>query len=278
VTNILAVLGYEGRTAVARVYGPWSSEELQRDGKLSGSEMIQKKGDNVKPVIYEGEPGYVIGYNIRKLLSLANEMDIGIELPYAIGDALKDGAPVVLLYGKDLTGAYMRWRGMLTLGRERIFASDPKYAIRLLVDTAIRSLSPAINDPTTAVQALDHIESLLRRIGNSNLDIGIIRDLTGTVRVMYKTPTWEDYLQLGLSEIMQYGAASIQVERRLEALLQFLEQAVPPERAARVARFINHRRTLAAHSFEDTTFREWAELADREGIGSQSNGFTRKTE
>lgn len=274
VTNVLVALGRVGRASVARVYAPLISSESQKGVKLSGTEMIQQESDKVQPVVYEGEPGYVVGYKTGKLLSIATGMGICIELPYAIGDALKDGAPVALMYGKKITNAETRLQGMVILGRERAFTNDPKYAIRLLVDTAIRSLSPAVNDPTTAVQALDHIESLLRRLGNSNLDIGKIRDLNGLVRVIYKTPTWEDYLQLGLSEIMQYGATSIQVERRLEALLQFLHKVVPPEHSTTVARFVAHRRTLSAHSFEDMTFREWAERADREGIGSSGDGVS----
>ena len=43
----------------------------------------------------------------------------------------------------------------IELGAERTFEQDPKYALRLLVDIAIRALSPAVNDPITAVQALD---------------------------------------------------------------------------------------------------------------------------
>ena len=55
------------------------------------------------------------------------------------------------------------------LERERTFEQDPKYALRLLVDIAIRALSPAVNDPTTAVQALDQIADLLRRLGSRQL-------------------------------------------------------------------------------------------------------------
>ena len=60
----------------------------------------------------------------------------------------------------------------IELGEERTFEQDPKYAIRLLVDIAIKALSPAINDPTTAVQALDQIEDLLLRLGQRHLEIG----------------------------------------------------------------------------------------------------------
>src|SRR4029077_4464554 len=93
----------------------------------------------------------------------------------------------------------------------RTFEQDPKYAIRLLVDIAIRALSPAINDPTTAVQALDQIEDLLRRLGRRQLDAGYARDATGSIRVIFPVPTWQDYLALSFDEIRQFGATSVQV-------------------------------------------------------------------
>jgi hypothetical protein len=55
--------------------------------------------------------------------------------------------------------------GTIHFGFERTSEQDPKYPVRLLVDIAIKALSPAINDPTTAVQAIDQIEDLLRRLG-----------------------------------------------------------------------------------------------------------------
>ena len=91
------------------------------------------------------------------------------------------------------------------VGRERTFEQDPKYPMRLLVDIAIKALSPAINDPTTAVQAIDQIEDLLRRLGGE-LDAGGVADAQGVLRLVFPTPTWEDYLALAFDEIRQYGA------------------------------------------------------------------------
>ena len=64
----------------------------------------------------------------------------------------------------------------------------PKYPIRLLVDIAIRALSPAVNDPTTAVQALNQIDDLLRRLGRCRLDVGRIADTTGVLRLRLPEP------------------------------------------------------------------------------------------
>jgi uncharacterized membrane protein len=107
---------------------------------------------------------------------------------------------------------------------------DPKFALRLLVDVAIKALSPAINDPTTAIQALDEIEDLLRRMGQRTLDAGALVGIGGYTRLTYPAPTWDDLLSLGLDEICMYGGGSLQVVRRMRMLLLNLDAAVFEER------------------------------------------------
>ena len=74
---------------------------------------------------------------------------------------------------------------------------------------SIKALSPAINDPTTAVQALDQIEDLLIRLGRRRLEIGAFRDGQGNLRLLIAYPAWEDFLRLAFDEILSYGASSI---------------------------------------------------------------------
>ena len=124
------------------------------------------------------------------------------------------------------------------LGDERTMEQDPKLALRLLVDVAIKALSPAVNDPTTAVQALDQIEDLLRRMGQRTLDLGRLVGVRGYTRVTYPAPTWDDLLALGTDEIRVYGASSLQVVRRLRLLLENLAETVTPERRAAVRRSV----------------------------------------
>ena len=118
----------------------------------------------------------------------------------------------------------------LELGEERTFEHDPAYAVRLLVDIAIRALSPAVNDPTTAVQALDQIEDLLIRLSRCHLEGRVFRDVEGAVRLMVPSPAWTDLLRLALDEICACGATSVQVMRRMAALLSAVRAAAPEER------------------------------------------------
>ena len=168
---------------------------------------------------YSGPPRTITKLNIGTLVEQARRNEAVIEMVSAVGDTLVEGSVVLHIHGgqgrlseKDLMRA-------IDLGIERTFQQDPKYPLRLLVDIAIKALSPAINDPTTAVQAVDQIEDLLRRLGRREVDAGHARDANGVLRLIVPMPTWEDYLTLAFDEIRQYGGTSVQVMRRLRAAL-----------------------------------------------------------
>jgi uncharacterized membrane protein len=161
-----------------------------------------------------------------------------------------------------------RLREAIEVGRERTFEQDPKYPLRLLADIAIKALSPAVNDPTTAVQAIDQIEDLLRRLGRRSLDAGCVNDEQGALRLVFPTPTWEDYLALAFDEIRQYGASSVQVMRRLRAALRGLAESVTEaQRKELVQRYLQHLNLAVEHSVLDAEDRVTALQEDRQGLG-----------
>jgi uncharacterized membrane protein len=139
------------------------------------------------------------------------------------------------------------------------------------VDIAIRALSPAVNDPTTAVQALDQIEDLLRRLARRELDAGRAYDAGKRLRLVFPTPSWEDYLSLAFDEIRQFGATSVQVTRRLRAVLLGLAEAAPPDRRDAVLRYLEHLTAMIAHSGFDALDRTMALGDDPQGLGLPRN-------
>jgi uncharacterized membrane protein len=154
------------------------------------------------------------------------------------------------------------------LGAERTFVQDPKYPIRILVDIAIRALSPAINDPTTAVQAIDQIEDLLRRIIRKDLEASHFRDSNGDLRLIIVLPSWEDYLGLAFDEIRQYGANSIQIMRRLRAALAGLVDESPVlTRVEATRRYLKQLDLSIDHSEFDPEDKNKAKQEDRQGLG-----------
>jgi uncharacterized membrane protein len=109
---------------------------------------------------------------------------------------------------------------------------DPLFALRILVDIAIKALSAAINDPTTAVLAIDQLHRVLRSAGRRSLRTDSIPGPAGTLRVVFRTPNWDDFIHLAFAEIRFYGASNVQIARRLRAMIINLANTLPAERHA----------------------------------------------
>lgn len=113
----------------------------------------------------------------------------------------------------------------------RTLTQDVAFGLRQLVDIAERALSPGINDPTTAVQALDQVHDLLRRLATRTIDDGRHTDDDGVLRVQIPVWSWDDYVALALDEVRHWGAASLQINRRLRMLIDDLLTVVDDVRA-----------------------------------------------
>ena len=120
-------------------------------------------------------------------------------------------------------------RASVVFGDERTMEQDPLFTFRILVDIAIKALSKAINDPTTAVLAIDQLHRLLRSAGKRNLRTDQIVDRAGNLRVIFRTPNWEDFVHLAFTEIRFYGAENMQIARRLRAMIINLMDTLPAQ-------------------------------------------------
>ena len=181
-------------------------------------------------------------------------------LRHPVGDFVPSETPLIDVHGgAPDDGAETELRGMVALGVERTIEQDPAFAIRIMVDIAIRALSPAVNDPTTAVQVLNHLEDLVRLIGRT--------PEPPAGRVVVPARGWEEYLSLAVTEIRQYGASSVQVTRRLRALLEELREVVPPDRRVAVEGELARLDATVNERWGDSTDLDIAGSADRQGIG-----------
>ena len=146
---------------------------------------------------------------------------------------------------------------------------DPTFAFRIMVDIASKGLSPAINDPTTAVLAIDQIHHLLRHVGGRHLDEGQVRDAAGRLRLVYRTPDWEDFVQLAVTEIRHFGGVSIQVAKRLRAMLDNLIVTLPDERAAPLRQELKLLNRSTERFFPEPEDRALADISDPQGVGGK---------
>ena len=128
-------------------------------------------------------------------------------------------------------------------------------------------LSPAVNDPTTASQALDVLEPLLHRLAHRDLGAGYIHDDDGALRVIHHAPDWKDLIDLALTEIRYYGAGAIQVERRLKSLLLGLQKSCPPSRLPEVETHLSLLESVVEASHSSPAEQALASTPDHTGLG-----------
>jgi uncharacterized membrane protein len=264
IQNVLREVGQRGRAVIHAMFPRIAGEAEVGRAPLTATPEL---GQPSQILTYSGEPQVIASFDFTALMHLAQTADAVVAIEWGVGDTLMENAVLLRVHGAKQLPEQALWRAV-NLANSRTFEQDPKYPIRLLVDIAIRALSPAVNDPTTAVQALDQIEDLLRRLGRRELDAGYIRDRTGTIRVTFPVPTWEDYLALSFDEIRQFGATSVQVDRRLRAALVGLADTIAlEERRAAVRKYLDHLDQGIGHSDFDEQDRVAALQEDRQGLG-----------
>jgi uncharacterized membrane protein len=156
---------------------------------------------------------------------------------------------------------------VLVLARQRTMDQDPAFALRMFVDIAIRALSAAINDPTTAVQALDRIESLLVDLHGRDLGPAIVTDERGEARGRFPAPSWEQYADLALTEVRHYGGDTPQVARRLRALHDRLLEIADESQRQRIELERSLLDEQLIGRYPDPRERELLEHPDRLGLG-----------
>jgi uncharacterized membrane protein len=220
---------------------------------------------------YRGKSGVLSALDRASLLGVATAAGTTIEVALPIGSYVHHGDTLFRLRGDGgATLPHKQLERAAIVAEERTLTQDPAFAIRAIVDIAIRALSPAVNDPTTAVQGLDVLEAILHRLARRDLGAGLIRDDGGAPRVLYPAPDWPDLLDLALTEIRSYGAPSHQVTRRMRALLDELLDTVPPARRPALESQIALLASAIDRAHPDPAERALAATADHMGLGGRA--------
>jgi len=204
-------------------------------------QRVKDAPDNRRPVVdlglpqrtipHRGASAIVIAINLNGLVAAAKRADCIVEFAPRIGDFVTSGDPLFVVRGGGATRIdESALRGYVAFGSERTIEQDSIFAFRVIVDIALKALSPAINDPTTAVLAIDQLQRLLRSVGQRHLHDDKIHDDGGRLRLILRTPNWDDFVHLTLTELRHYGAGNVQVARRIRAMIERVMKSVPETR------------------------------------------------
>lgn len=184
--------------------------------------------DEPRSIQWSRNPLVLQRLHVEKLIHLAESADAVIVMEQAVGSTLRACATVAHVHGpaaqsngenasgKIDNGAFF---AALDTGPERTFDGDPLLAFRLIADIALRAMSPAINDPATAVQAVDQIEFLLVSATSIDESARRWRDSGGRLRLVVPRPSWTDMLVVGLDDVIEASLGSPMMLARLDAAL-----------------------------------------------------------
>ena len=222
--TILARVSRHGLAVIESVYPETS---IGPHEPQSGRETI---GPPARTIYHQGASQVVLAIRVGTLLTKAEKSNGVIEFIPQVGDFVAVDEPLFNLYGGAAAIDERDLRAAIAFGPERTIEQDPTFAYRIVVDLALKALSPAINDPTTAVLAIDQLHRLLRAAGRRHLRTDEILDKSGNLRVVLRTPNWEDFVHLAFTEIRHCGADNIQIARRLRAVIENLMQTLPEHR------------------------------------------------
>ena len=233
--KVASLVAHAGKEALRQTVGLASMR--RRSG--ADAELDELLARTPTLVVRSRKSGALQAIDDEGLLAWATHNDAVIVLRHGVGDFVSSNAVLLEVHG---TAAFPRvaehrLAGRIALGTERTIEQDPAFALRILVDIAIRALSPAVNDPTTAVQVINHLEDTMALIGDTPGPDGRweYRDDGDMLRLVMPAHRFDDLVGLAFTEIRDYGRTSIQVLRRLRAALVELESSVLPEYVAVIA-------------------------------------------
>lgn len=222
-SSIIDGIRATGREALEAPYPLGVGEEPHEDAVR---EALARTPDAGAPVRAHRE-GYVSSMHARRLVQAAAACDGIIVQRVQIGVYVTPELPLADVWCADdrrdtLVAAV---RDSFVLGRQRTPVQDAAFALRQLADVALKGLSPGINDPTTAQNALDAMASLLIRSTRGPHPSSFRADEQGVVRLVALALDLDDLVRLGFEQIRLFATSDPAISRHLLVLLGRIEDA-----------------------------------------------------
>ena len=263
----ITILTNVGNSGIAVIKDVYPEPSLGPDVAVNERQTLSSP-DRV--IQHRGTSSIVLSVDISTLAGLAKSAGGVIEFVPQVGDFVAVDEPLFKLYGGARSIDADVLHSAIDFGSERTLEQDPTFAFRIIIDIALKALSPAINDPTTAVLAIDQLHRLLRSVGKRHLRTDEIVE-AGHLRVIFRTPNWDDFVNLTFSEIRAYGAGNLQIVRRLRAMIENLKETLPTHRLRELDKQLSLLDSEAKRLFRYPEELALARVGDSQGLGGHSS-------
>lgn len=166
--------------------------------------------DAAVPVLAH-QSGYVAFEETKALLKMAAHHNYMVRVDVEVGNHAVKGQPVGWVQPSNPDepvpeSVLLQVSESMGLNQLRNPSLDPGLGLRLLVDIAVKALSPSVNDPYTAAKSIDHIGVTLTGLVDQDLGERTLLDQESSPRVQLCGRTLADYLALATDQIARYGS------------------------------------------------------------------------
>lgn len=151
--------------------------------------------------------GYVQAIDFDEIAEAARRADVLVGLFFRPGDYVAEGGRTIGVHPPERHTPELAAAvdGAIVVGVHRTPVQDVEFAIRHLVEIAVRALSPGINDPYTAISVVNRLSASMARLMSRSLPRGVFADDDGMARVVCPRPTYATILGAAFNQIRQNG-------------------------------------------------------------------------
>lgn len=230
---VIRRIAAEGHAAIAAPY-PEGAGDPPRDPEAVARAVAERRSRAACLEVRAPRAGYVAEVDGAALVAWARAHDAFVDQRRPVGAFVVTGGLLALVHADDPSAVDVREASALfRIDEERVVEGDVAFPIRQLVDIALKGLSPGINDPTTAENAMDSVTDTLVRFASCEPVEPVRVDRGGVPRLCALAPTLGDLVMLGFDQVRRDGASRPSFSLRLLELLNDLRAAAPA--AARCA-------------------------------------------
>lgn len=189
-------------------------------------------------VVVSDKAGYLRSVNVRSLVEAANKRQAAIEIVCPIGIYVLPGLPLARVSPQTAIDDDLLQiiRGACSLASERAAGRDIEFSIKRVADIALKALSPGINDPTTAINAIDRLSEIMVAFAAVSNGPTIEIGEDGGVVVLPPSPSSDALVQEVFAQLRHYAAADVVVSKHLATQLGRIATVSPPVMAEAVRR------------------------------------------
>jgi uncharacterized membrane protein len=165
--------------------------------------------------------GYIRFVDAARLRSLAKSTGVALRVERRVGDFVAEGVPLVRLSRvRELAVAERdAILAAVDLGPMRTMEQDIEFGLLQLVDIALKAISPAVNDPSTAINCIDQLTRLLVRVASREPACTMHFDPPGVPRVVLPPASFARLLDVAFDQIVHYGKSDAAVSLRVQRAL-----------------------------------------------------------